>query len=81
MEATFEFEDLQRMGSTISFEGRLLNGTDHPVVLWAVWMPGSHVLGPRLDVVQGEGEVAVVGQAIQGFWPAVLRTQVFSQAG
>ena len=44
-------------------------------------MPGSHVSGPRLDVVQGEGEVAVVGQAVEGFWLAVLRTQVFSQAG
>jgi hypothetical protein len=31
--------------------------------------------------VQGEGEVAVMGQAVQRFWLIVLRTQMVSQAG
>lgn len=41
----------------------------------------SHVLDPRPDVVQGEGEVTVVGQAVKSFWLVVPRAQVVSQAG
>jgi hypothetical protein len=44
-------------------------------------MLGDHVLDPRLDVAQGEDNIAVVGQAAQNSWRAVLRTHVVSQAG
>ena len=47
----------------------------------AIWVLGSHVLDPRPDVMQGEGEVTVAGQAVKGVWLVVLRAQVASQAG
>ena len=44
-------------------------------------MLGSHVLDPRFHGVQGEGAIAVVGQAEKGCRLGMLRVQVIAQVG